>query len=573
MVKHNDGLKVSRRDFLKTAGALGLLAAAGSSIPLSIFSTSCTSTKSSTPTTAQELNLNLAGEPAQIDPNRASWAAERSVISQVFEGLLGFDKTLTVIPVVAKELPTVANKGISSDGKTYTFNLKNNVTWSDGTKVMAKDFAYSIVRMLDPDLATEYASFYYPIAGAEDYNSAGTKTATEKAALKAAVGVKATGDYTLQVTLGDAYPVFLQLMALWPVYPVREDVITAKGDTWTEAGNYIGNGPFILTEWVHQDHMTFAQNPKYWGTKPKLTKITYKMITDANAALAAYKNGELDMSGVPVGTEKATMGDATLSPEIVRNADLTTFAFQFNVHVAPYDNLTLRKALSTAVDRASFVDKVRGGVGKVALSWIPPGMPGYDATLGTEYSFDATKAKALLATALTELKLADASKLDLRFQYSDTASNKTIAQFLQGQMKDNLNIDLTIEPMESKAFTQTVNSAKYTWAWYGWGADYPDPDDWLPQLFGTGAGNNHTTYSNPAFDAICKTAGKELDNAKRLQEWADAQKMVMADAPIVTMFYRERFNLVKPYFKGLTPTGMDGQIMGDQFWTNVTIEK
>ena len=573
MVKHNDGLKVSRRDFLKTAGALGLLAAAGSSIPLSIFSTSCTSTKSSTPTTAQELNLNLAGEPAQIDPNRASWAAERSVISQVFEGLLGFDKTLTVIPVVAKELPTVANKGISSDGKTYTFNLKNNVTWSDGTKVMAKDFAYSIVRMLDPDLATEYASFYYPIAGAEDYNSAGTKTATEKAALKAAVGVKATGDYTLQVTLGDAYPVFLQLMALWPVYPVREDVITAKGDTWTEAGNYIGNGPFILTEWVHQDHMTFAQNPKYWGTKPKLTKITYKMITDANAALAAYKNGELDMSGVPVGTEKATMGDATLSPEIVRNADLTTFAFQFNVHVAPYDNLTLRKALSTAVDRASFVDKVRGGVGKVALSWIPPGMPGYDATLGTEYSFDATKAKALLATALTELKLADASKLDLRFQYSDTASNKTIAQFLQGQMKDNLNIDLTIEPMESKAFTQTVNSAKYTWAWYGWGADYPDPDDWLPQLFGTGAGNNHTTYSNPAFDAICKTAGKELDNTKRLQEWADAQKMVIADAPIVTMFYRERFNLVKPYFKGLTPTGMDGQIMGDQFWTNVTIEK
>lgn len=571
MVKHNDGLKVSRRDFLKTAGALGLLAAAGSSIPLSIFSTGCT--KSSAPVGAQELNVNLAGEPAQIDPNRASWAAERSVISQVFEGLLGFDKNLAVIPVVAKELPTVANKGISSDGKTYTFNLKNNVTWSDGTKVLAKDFAYSIVRMLDPDLATEYASFYYPIAGAEAYNSAGTKTAAEKATLKAAVGVKATGDYTLQVTLGDAYPVFLQLMSLWPVYPIREDVITAKGDKWTEAGNYIGNGPFILTEWVHQDHMTFAQNPKYWGTKPKLTKITYKMITDANAALAAYKNGELDMSGVPVGTEKATMGDASLSPEIVRNADLTTFAFQFQVHTPPYDNLNLRKAISTAVDRASFVDKVRGGVGKVALSWIPPGMPGYDATLGTEYSFDATKAKALLATALTELKLADVSKLALKFQFSDTASNKTIAQFLQGQMKDNLNIDLTLEPMESKAFTQLVNSNKHTWAWFGWGADYPDPDNWLPQLFGTGAGNNHTTYSKPEFDALAKTAGKELDNTKRLQEWADAQKMVMADAPIVTMFYRERFNLVKPYFKGLTPTGMDGQIMGDQFWTNVTISK
>ena len=570
MAKKNESLSVSRRDFLKTAGALGLLAAAGGSIPLSIFSTGCTQGQ---PAGSQVLTVNLAGEPAQIDPNRASWAAERSVISQVFEGLLGFDKNLAVIAVVAKEIPTVANKGISSDGKTYTFNLRNNVTWSDGTKVTAKDFAYSIVRMLDPDLATEYASFYYPILGAAAYNGAGAKTAAEKATLKAAVGVKATGDYTLEIKLEDAYPVFLQLMSLWPVYPVREDIITAKGDTWTEAGSYIGNGPFIITEWVHQDHITFEQNPKYWGTKPTLTKITYKMITDANAALAAYKNGELDMSGVPVGTEKATMADSTLSPEIVRNADLTTFAFQFQVHTAPYDNLNLRKAISTAVDRASFVDKVRGGVGKVALSWIPPGMPGYDATLGAEYSFDATKAKALLATALTELKLADASKLGLKFQFSDTASNKTIAQFLQGQMKDNLNIDLTLEPMESKAFTQLVNSNKHTWAWFGWGADYPDPDNWLPQLFGTGAGNNHTTYSNAAFDALAKQAGKELDNTKRLQEWADAQKMVMADAPIVTMFYRERFNLVKPYFKGLTPTGMDGQIMGDQFWTNVSIKK
>ena len=114
-----------------------------------------------------------------------------------------------------------------------------------------------------------------------------------------------------------------------------------------------------------------------------------------------------------------------------------------------------------------------------------------------------------------------------------------------------------------------INANQHTWAWFGNAADYPDPDNWLPQLFGTGASNNHTTYSNAAFDALCKTAGKELDNTKRLQMWAEAQKMVMADAPIITMFYRERFFLVKPYLIGLTPTGMDGQIMGDLFWKNV----
>jgi ABC-type transport system substrate-binding protein len=115
MVKHNDGLKVSRRDFLKTAGALGLLAAAGSSIPLGIFSTGCTK---NTPAGTQSLTVNLAGEPNTIDPNLSSWASSRSVLSQVFDGLLGFDKNLVVIPVCAKEIPTVANKGISTDGKT-----------------------------------------------------------------------------------------------------------------------------------------------------------------------------------------------------------------------------------------------------------------------------------------------------------------------------------------------------------------------------------------------------------------------------------------------------------------------
>jgi oligopeptide transport system substrate-binding protein len=127
--------------------------------------------------------------------------------------------------------------------------------------------------------------------------------------------------------------------------------------------------------------------------------------------------------------------------------------------------------------------------------------------------------------------------------------------------------------MESAAFSQMVNSEGETWAFFGWGADYPDPDNWLPELFGTGAGNNHTTYSNPDFDALAAKAKQELDNTKRLTEWDEAQTMVIADAPIMTVFYRERFVLVKPYVKGFTPAGMDGQIAGDMFFENISIQK
>jgi oligopeptide transport system substrate-binding protein len=488
---------------------------------------------------------------------------------QVFEGLLGFNQDLTLKAVCATEIPSVDNGGITSDGKTYTFKLNSDVTWSDGKKVTASDYVYSIKRLFDPDLAAEYTSFYFDIDGGEAYYSAIDKDAATKAQLRDAVGVKAIDDTTLEIKLDAPRPTFLQLMALWPVYPVREDIITKYGDKWTEPPNYIGNGPFLMTEWVHSDHITLVKNPNYWGEKAKLDKLTLNMITDANALFAAYQNNEVDIAGVPAGTEKTVMADAVLGKEILRYAELVTFAFQFNVTAAPFDNENLRKALNAAIDRDAFINNVRAGVGKAAYSWIPPGMPGYDESLGTDYHFNVAKAKEFLAAA----GYSDGSKVpELRLQYADTGMNPTISQFIQNQCKVNLGISVALEPMERKAFTQAVNAEQYTWGWYGWGADYPDPDNWLPQLFGTGAGNNHTNYSNAAFDALCAQAGNELDNTKRLKLWADAQKMVVDDAPVLFMQYRERFNLVKPSVTGLKYTGMDGDVPGDMFFAEVSIE-
>jgi oligopeptide transport system substrate-binding protein len=533
-------------------------------ISILVFMPACSATSN----TPQALRVNLAGEPAQIDPNRASWSTERSVIMQVFEGLLGFNQDLTLRAIGATEIPTVANKGISADGKTYTFKLNTKVTWSDGQKVTAKDYEYSIKRMLNPELAAEYASFYFDIVGAEDYYSAADKDDAAKAKLKDAVGVKAVDDATLQISLNDPLPTFLDLLALWPSYPVRQDIIEKYNEKWTEPPNYIGNGPFIMTEWVHSDHITLVRNDKYWGTKAKLDTLTFKMITDINAEYAAYMNNELDISQVAAGTEKATIADATMGPQVLRYAELTTFAYQFNVKEKPFDNKNFRKAINAAVDRDAFINNVRGGVGKPAYSWIPPGMPGYDASLGADYHFNVAKAKEFLVKAGYKEDGSDVPQL--RLQYADTGINPTISQFVQNQIKVNLGITVNLEPMERAAFSKAVNSEQYTWAWYGWGADYPDPDNWLPQLFGTGAGNNHTNYSNPAFDELAAKASKELDNTKRLQLWADAQKMVVDDAPVLFIQYRERFRLVKPAVQGLMYTGMDGDVPGDMFFENVS---
>jgi len=546
-----------------------------------IFTSACGSEEDGKPkpgslTDPQEITLNLGGENNTIDPNRASWSNERSVIMQCFDGLLAFDHDLKLVPMVAKEIPTVANKGISADGKTYTVKLRTDVTWSDGQKVTAKDFEYSLKRLFDSDLAAEYASFYFNIVGGEDCYSAIDKTAAEKTALKDAIGVKATGDYTLEIKLTDPLPTFINLLALWPAYPIRQDIVEQHGEAWAkpDANNtmpyYIGNGPFILKEWVDQDHYTFIRNEKYWNTKPYLTKVTYKIIQDASVALAAYKNNELDQSGVPGGTEKSTMADPTLSPEIQRKAQLVTYALQFNVTKGePYNNKTFRKAIATAIDRVAFIDQVRGGVGTPATSWIPPGMPGYDPELGKEYTFDPAKAKELLKQAGYD----DPKKVVIKYQYSNSGTNPVLAAFIQAQLKDNLGIDLVLEPMDSKAYSALYNAKEFTWGFTGWGADYPDPDNWLPQLYMTGAGNNKTGYSSTQFDNIAAQALKELNETKRMQLWADAAKIVTDDCPMVYVFNRETFVLKKPWVKNQTITGMDGQISGDMFLREIYIEK
>ena len=572
----SQGTGIINQNGLFTAGGTTGFFDPGISVTAKVGTDSVTTSSSLTirsgtisPSGTQVLRVNLGGEPNTIDPSRASWALERSVIMQCFDGLLAFNPDLRLKPMVAKEIPTIANGGISLDGKTYTFRLRTDVTWSDGKKVTARDFEYGIKRMLSPELGAEYASFYFDIVGAANYYSAREKTPAEKVLLRDAIGVKAKDDYTLEIVLTNPRPTLLNLMALTPSYPIREDVVSQFGDKWAEPPFYIGNGPFVLKEWVHNDRMTFVRNDNYWGDKQYLTQIDFKMITDANIALAAYRNNELDQSGVPGGTEKATMADPILSKDIVRDTQLVTYAFQFNVLKAPYNNKLFRQALATAIDRTAFIDQVRGGVGTPAFSWIPPDMPGYDPELGKQYAFNPTKAKELLAQA----GYSDPTTINIKFQYSNSGINPAIAAFLRTQLKNNLGIDLTLESMDPKTYTQLVNSKQFDFCYAGWGSDYPDPDNWLPQLFTTNAANNKTGYSNSQFDTLAAQALKECDETSRLQFWANAHAIVVEDCPMIFLYHRDIFVLKKSWVNGEKTTGMDGQIPGDMYFREIYIER
>ena len=518
-------------------------------------------TATNLPSSGTMLRANLGGEPNSLDPHLASSLLEFSVLRQLSEGLIGFNKNLTLTSLVASEVPTVENGGISTDGLEYTFKLRDGLIWSDGQPLTAYDFEFSFKRVLSPELAAPYSSLFSAIVGAEEYMAAAEIEPDAKAALRDAVGVTATSETTLVINLVAPNPTFLQKIALVSGSPVRQDVIAEFGSSWTEAGNFVGNGPYILSEWVHQDHITLEANPTYWGPAPKQARIRLGMITDVNAELVAYKAGDLDISRIPEGTEAGILADPDLSDQVLPSAQLSSLALFLNITADPLDSIKVRQAIATAIDRDAWTEKVKNGVGESATGWLPPGIPGYDPNVGNDYQFDAKKAKELLASAgypggegFPEIKLT----------YVDAGDQGLMAQFLQVQLLGNLGIEVSLDPLDPPSYGgQVIGGRQFEIALLAWTADYPDSENFLASLFSSESFLDITGYESAEFDRLAALASSELNQQARLDLWNQAHEVMIADAPIAPFIYVERYYLKKPTVSGLSLTGIDGEIPGD----------
>ena len=521
------------------------------------------------PADQQVLRVHITGEPKGIDPHRANFASEVTLDRLLFSSLFAYDEKLQVIPDVAAELPTVENGGISADGTVYTIHLRKSAKWSDGQPLTADDFVYSFKRMLDPKLAGTYTSNYYSVVGAEAYNTAlGTskapKTPTdgEMASLRGAVKVEAKDASTLMFTLRAPNVSFLQQLAIWPAAPVRKDVVEKYGEKWTEAGNLVGNGPFVLKSWEHNQQFVLEANPNWHRDKPNLNRIVIRIIEDDATAYAAYLNNELDIVTVPAANRREVASPTSpLNKELVRSADLATYALFFNNKDQPWDNPKVRKAFGAAFDRDIFVEGVLQGVGLPTTSWVPPGMPGYNAAIGAQYSFNVEKARQLLA----EAGFPEGRGLPpITALIKTSATNDAIALFMQEQFKKVLNVNIDIQLVDSKTYQSRFSQGQFNLTFGSWSADWPYPDNWLPEHFSSKGSFNVYQYSNPKVDDLVKKALAETDAKKALSLFDQVHKIVVdEDAVVVPVYNREAFVLVKPRVKSFVVTGLDGQVRGD----------
>lgn len=511
---------------------------------------------------AGTLRMNIGSEPDNWDPQKASFVGEIQWIMLNYQALMTFDKTMKPVPGQAESVST------STDGKTYTFKLRANAKYSDGSPLTAKNYEYAWKRLADPNLAGDYQFIGCGvIAGYSEYAvttcadaQGSTKTITEAKTLdldklRDGVGVKATDDNTLQITLVNPAPYFLSMAALWVGVPVREEDAT-KGDEWfRDAANYVGNGPFKMTEHDEGSKVTWERNDNYTGPlgPVKLKGIEMSEIEDSAVSFQAFKNGELDISGVAAEDLAAVQGDATMSKEMVNVPGSCTYYLGMNTKKAPFDNLKVRQAFSQAFDREAWVRDVQQGLGVVSQSFIPQGFPGYDSS-DKSWAFDATAAKKALADA----GFANGQGLPpIKLTFSSSPRNKVRFEWMANQLKQNLGVNVTLDPVDPTAYTAltkvAVDQSPLQMFFLGWCADYPDQQDWLTLVFKTGGiSAARTGYSNKQFDDLVTQADVEQDATKRADLYNQAQKILVQDAPVVFVSGDKSPILVKPYVKGIS---------------------
>ena len=500
----------------------------------------------------QTLRVLLDDQPTSLDPGQTQYTYETAVLRAISEPLLKPTGDLNgVAPAAAQTYD------VSSNGTIYVFHLRRNAQYWDGTPVKAQDFVFAWQRLIDPRLASPSESFFAAVVLNGDKVSL-LDPQRDAAKLDAAIGtlgLKAVDDYTFQVTLSHRDPAFVWLAAMPASAPIRQDIALKSGDKWAASpDSLLTNGPFKVTEMVAKDHLKVVPNPHYWGQRPTLTEINFVIVNDGAAALAKYKNGELDATGVQPAQAAEVAGDSSLNRELTKTPELTVFWLVFRLTSPPMNNAKVRRALSQAIDRSAFVAQVFQGQAISAETFIPKGMHGYTPSLGAAQKFDVAQARATLATSgMTAKQLSG-----IKFSYDKSLDfQKATASFVRDQLKSNLGIDVALQPLDSNTFNAGLGSGSFQIAGpLGWTADYPDPADWY-HVFLTTSSNNVGLYQNQQYDNFVRVAGADLQADRRDQEYQQAQQMLVGDAPVAFLAQAVSWNLLRPYIRGVTTTPVD----------------
>lgn len=487
--------------------------------------------------TGGELNLRSTMEPTSLNTLLATYAYDFTPISAMVECLYRADENDVNQPAAAESVD------ISDDNLVYTFHLREDAVWSNGDPVVATDFEFAWQQALNPDVASSYAYMLFFIHNAEAYLE-GEVEWTD-------VGVKVLDEYTLEVTLDNPLPYATDLFAFYTLAPINQSFYEEVGaDLYaTDPEYFCTNGMYNLTEWNHNSDIVFEKNPDYWNADAVgPDKITYKIITDDQAALNSYLSKEIDYNELDTGETVQQVENAGL--EVGVKPARSTFYVMCNTANEYLSNVNLRKALALGYDKQALVDTVFQNDNQPATSLVPPAVYGAAGADGPTFqealveqvgelvpaTGDVEQAQTYLETALSELGCT-AADITLSIDCGDNAQSQSYAAFLQEQWRVNLGIEnVTINPMQTKQVSANRNSGDYCMSLAGWSPDYNDPMTFL-DLWVTGGGNNQTGWGSEEYDSLIAQATAEADVDARQELLYQCEDILADQCPILLTYW------------------------------------
>ncbi|MEA3253630.1 MAG: peptide ABC transporter substrate-binding protein, partial [Chloroflexota bacterium] len=452
-------------------------------------------------------------------------------------GLLRLNDEVEVLPDIAEDWQK------SEDGQSYTFHLRHGVKFHDGRKVVAADFKYSWERACAPATGSQTAATYLgDIVGARDMLAGG---ATEIS------GVRVLDDYTLQVDIDAPKAYFLRKLT-YPTAFVVDRANVESGRDWWHRPN--GTGSFKLEEWAQGQSLILQRNDLYYGQPAHLKQVVFHLL--AGTPVAMYEQGEIDVAPISQSyIDWARDEDNPVHEELAITPELSLYYIGFDTTRAPFDDVSVRRAFCHAVNKQRIVSLTLRDMMAPAGGILPPGMPGYNPEL-EKLDYDVARAKELIAAS----KYGDASNLPpITITVSGYGNN--LPDYLGAIIDDwrrNLGVEVAVRQLEPEHFLYGLREEKDEMFMLGWVADYPDPHNFLDNLFHAGSENNVSGYNNPELDDLLDRAAVEQDDAVRLKMYQQAEQEIVNEAPCLPLCFGSNYIVVKPYVRGyeLSPLGI-----------------
>ena len=475
-------------------------------------------------------------DPTSLDHHKTSTVAEGNLMRDLYEGLVIQNGKAEVVPGVAESWE------VSDDGLTYTFNLRPDAKWSNGDPVTANDFVFAYRRIMDPATAAGYANMLFPIKNAEAINKGEMP--------KEELGVRAVDDRTLEITLNNPTPYFLELLTHQTGYPLHQASVEQHGDAFTRPGNMVTNGAYKLVSFTPNDKIVMQKNEQFHDAENvQIDTINYIPFEDRSACLRRFEAGEVhSCSDIPA--EQMDYMREKLGDQVHIAPYLGTYYLPVKVKKEKLSDPRVRHAISMVIDRDFLAKEIWRETMLPGYSFVPPGISNYDNPVYLEYKDVDILDREDQAKKLLEEAGVAPGELTVELRHNTGENHKNTMTALSDMLK-NIGINSTIVEMEGTGyFDYLKQDGDFDMARAGWIGDYSDPQNFLFLFESDNLGFNYPRWENAEYDTLMQKAEQTTDLKERAEILRQAEEIFLRELPAIPILYYSSRALVSDKLKG-----------------------